>query len=45
MLTKKLTMSSGLGLPEIGRFGGHAGYRGVLLGLPGLRYHLEFHPA
>jgi hypothetical protein len=32
----------GLGLPEIGRFAGHAGYRGVLLGLPGTQYHLEF---
>jgi ribosomal protein S18 acetylase RimI-like enzyme len=32
----------GLGLPEIGRFDGHAGYRGVLLGLPGTPYHLEF---
>jgi len=32
----------GLGLPEIGRFAGHAGYRGVLLGLPGTAYHLEF---
>jgi ribosomal protein S18 acetylase RimI-like enzyme len=32
----------GLGLPEIGRFDGHAGYRGVLLGLPGTQYHLEF---
>jgi ribosomal protein S18 acetylase RimI-like enzyme len=32
----------GLGLPEIGRFDGHAGYRGVLLGLPGPQYHLEF---
>jgi catechol 2,3-dioxygenase-like lactoylglutathione lyase family enzyme len=31
-----------LGLPEIGRFDGHAGYRGVLLGLPGVPYHLEF---
>src|SRR5438552_5487212 len=31
----------GLGLPEIGRFDGHAGYRGVLLGLPGTQYHLE----
>ena len=31
-----------LGLPEIGRFAGHAGYRGVLLGLPGVPYHLEF---
>ena len=32
----------GLGLPEIGRFDGHAGYRGVMLGLPGTAYHLEF---
>src|ERR1700757_3754269 len=32
----------GLGLPEIGRFDGHAGYRGLLLGLPGTPYHLEF---
>ena len=32
----------GLGLPEIGRFAGHAGYRGVMLGLPGLPHHLEF---
>jgi catechol 2,3-dioxygenase-like lactoylglutathione lyase family enzyme len=32
----------GLGLAELGRFAGHAGYRGVLLGLPGMPYHLEF---
>jgi len=32
----------GLWLPEINRFAGHAGYRGVILGLPGWRYHLEF---
>jgi catechol 2,3-dioxygenase-like lactoylglutathione lyase family enzyme len=32
----------GLGLPELDRFAGHAGYRGVMLGLPGLAYHLEF---
>jgi len=32
----------GLGLPELDRFAGHAGYRGVLLGLPGTQYHLEF---
>ena len=32
----------GLGLPELDRFTGHAGYRGVLLGLPGTQYHLEF---
>jgi len=34
--------SEGLGLPELDRFAGHAGYRGVLLGLPGMAYHLEF---
>jgi predicted N-acetyltransferase YhbS len=32
----------GLGLPELGRFAGHAGYRGVLLGLPRAGHHLEF---
>jgi ribosomal protein S18 acetylase RimI-like enzyme len=32
----------GLGLPELERFAGHAGYRGVLLGLPGPGHHLEF---
>jgi GNAT superfamily N-acetyltransferase len=32
----------GLGLRELDRFAGHAGYRGVMLGLPGMRYHLEF---
>src|SRR5436309_15670222 len=32
----------GLGLPEIGRFEGHAGYDGVFLELPGTRAHLEF---
>lgn len=32
----------GLGLEEIGSFSGHAGYSGVMLGLPGRRYHLEF---
>src|SRR5262249_34927744 len=26
----------GLGLPELGRFAGHAGYLGVMLGLPGM---------
>ena len=31
-----------LGLRELGRFEGHAGYAGVLLGLPGREYHLEF---
>ncbi|HKS26346.1 MAG TPA: VOC family protein [Pyrinomonadaceae bacterium] len=32
----------GLGLKEIGSFREHAGYSGVMLGLPGRQYHLEF---
>jgi catechol 2,3-dioxygenase-like lactoylglutathione lyase family enzyme len=32
----------GLGLEVIGSFEGHAGYDGVMLGLPGREYHLEF---
>jgi catechol 2,3-dioxygenase-like lactoylglutathione lyase family enzyme len=32
----------GLGLKEIGSFKGHAGYSGVMLGMPGNAYHLEF---
>jgi len=32
----------GLGLAELYRFEGHAGYDGVMLGLPGTEYHLEF---
>jgi catechol 2,3-dioxygenase-like lactoylglutathione lyase family enzyme len=32
----------GLGLEVIGSFEGHAGYSGVMLGLPGREYHLEF---
>jgi catechol 2,3-dioxygenase-like lactoylglutathione lyase family enzyme len=32
----------GLGLNRIGSFEGHAGYSGVMLGLPGRGYHLEF---
>ena len=32
----------GLGLPELERFEEHAGYSGVILGLPGHTYHLEF---
>jgi catechol 2,3-dioxygenase-like lactoylglutathione lyase family enzyme len=32
----------GLGLTEIGSFEGHAGYEGVMLGLPGAGCHLEF---
>jgi catechol 2,3-dioxygenase-like lactoylglutathione lyase family enzyme len=32
----------GLGLPELGRFAGHAGYDGVFLAIPGTDAHLEF---
>jgi catechol 2,3-dioxygenase-like lactoylglutathione lyase family enzyme len=32
----------GLGLPVIDSFEDHAGYSGVMLGLPGASYHLEF---
>ena len=32
----------GLGLAEIDRFEGHDGFSGVMLGLPGSEYHLEF---
>ncbi len=32
----------GLDLPEIGRFSGHDGYDGVMLGVPGTGAHLEF---
>ena len=31
-----------LGLPQLGSFEGHDGYDGVMLGLPGRGYHLEF---
>lgn len=32
----------GLGLAEIDRFDDHDGFSGVMLGLPGSEYHLEF---
>jgi catechol 2,3-dioxygenase-like lactoylglutathione lyase family enzyme len=32
----------GIGLRVISSFEGHAGYSGVMLGLPGASYHLEF---
>jgi catechol 2,3-dioxygenase-like lactoylglutathione lyase family enzyme len=32
----------GLGLRELARFANHDGYDGVMLGLPGSTYHLEF---
>ena len=31
----------GLGLVEVGRFENHGGFDGVMLGAPGLGYHLE----
>lgn len=32
----------GLGLEVVGGFRGHDGYDGVMIGLPGKQYHLEF---
>ena len=32
----------GIGLEVINSFAGHAGYSGIMLGLPGADYHLEF---
>jgi len=32
----------GLGLQELGRFGNHDGFDGVMLGIPGGGYHFEF---
>ena len=32
----------GLGMPELARFEDHAGYDGIMLGLPGKSVHLEF---
>jgi len=32
----------GIGLEVVGSFAAHAGYSGVMLGLPGREYHLEF---
>ena len=32
----------GLGLPVVGRFDNHAGFDGVMLGVPGAGYHFEF---
>lgn len=34
--------TKGLGLKVIGSFNEHDGYDGVMLGLPGFAYHLEF---
>lgn len=33
---------AGLGLQKLGYFENHDGYDGMMLGLPGLTYHLEF---
>ncbi|GAB3821608.1 VOC family protein [Pontibacter rugosus] len=32
----------GVGLKKLGSFEGHQGYDGIMIGLPGLPYHLEF---
>ncbi|WP_369899679.1 VOC family protein [Bacillus manliponensis] len=32
----------GLGLQKIGSFTKHSGYDGIMIGLPGYNYHLEF---
>lgn len=34
--------TEGLGLPQLSSFTDHAGYSGVMVGLPGQEYHLEF---
>ncbi|GAA4343063.1 VOC family protein [Flaviaesturariibacter amylovorans] len=34
--------TEGLGLPLLYRFEAHAGYRGAMIGLPGVGHHLEF---
>ncbi|GEO11646.1 VOC family protein [Segetibacter aerophilus] len=34
--------TKGLGLKVLYEFEGHEGYRGVMIGLPDLQYHLEF---
>lgn len=32
----------GIGLRKLGSFENHQGYHGVMIGLPGIPYHLEF---
>ncbi|ANS74201.1 hypothetical protein AWM70_06070 [Paenibacillus yonginensis] len=34
--------TKGLGFEIVGSFSGHEGYDGVMIGLPGVDYHLEF---
>jgi len=34
--------TEGLGLPQLNSFTNHAGYSGVMVGLPNREYHLEF---
>ena len=42
-LTKVIQFyTEGLGLPQLSSFTGHAGYSGVMVGLPNREYHLEF---
>ena len=42
-LTKVIQFyTAGLGLPQLSAFTNHAGYTGVMVGLPGREYHLEF---
>ncbi|KAJ3149072.1 hypothetical protein HDU89_004074 [Geranomyces variabilis] len=41
-LTRQFYGACGLGLPEIGSFADHAGYSGVMFGLPDAKFHLEF---
>ncbi|RDC65812.1 VOC family protein [Adhaeribacter pallidiroseus] len=42
-LTKVIPFyTEGLGLPQLSSFTDHAGYSGVMVGLPGREYHLEF---
>jgi catechol-2,3-dioxygenase len=42
-LTKVIQFyTEGLGLPQLSSFTNHAGYSGVMVGLPNREYHLEF---
>jgi catechol 2,3-dioxygenase-like lactoylglutathione lyase family enzyme len=42
LLELKKFYCEGIGLEVVGSFEGHAGYSGIMLGLPGNDYHLEF---
>lgn len=41
-LAEVVEFYSCLGLPQLYRFTGHAGYDGVMFGVPGAGHHLEF---